>query len=83
MFAMGSIEADRAVKCSGESIKPNRIAQDWSADRYAKHDFVPALGQDLLSLLKAKPEDRILDLGCGDGTLTEKLLPMCAEVSQW
>jgi trans-aconitate methyltransferase len=51
--------------------KPN---QDWKADRYAQHaHFVPALGAPVLELLRPQAGERILDLGCGDGVLTEKI----------
>lgn len=46
----------------------------WNPDSYAKNArFVSDLGEPLLQLLDAKPGEVILDLGCGDGTLTEKI----------
>ena len=48
--------------------------QHWSAERYAKTaHFVPTLGAPVLELLAPKPGEHILDLGCGDGVLTEKI----------
>jgi trans-aconitate methyltransferase len=53
---------------------PSKPNQDWKADRYAEHaHFVPALGAPVLELLNPQAGERILDLGCGDGVLTEKL----------
>jgi len=53
---------------------PGKPGQDWKADRYAQHaHFVPALGAPVLELLKPQLGERILDLGCGDGVLTEKI----------
>jgi trans-aconitate methyltransferase len=55
--------------------------QTWNASRYAANAaFVPALGQPVLDLLQPKPGERILDLGCGDGVLTEKLVAIGAQV---
>lgn len=49
-------------------------SQNWCAAGYAANaHFVPALGQPVLELLQPQAGERILDLGCGDGILTEKL----------
>jgi trans-aconitate methyltransferase len=55
--------------------------QHWSAERYAEAaHFVPALGTPVLELLAPAPGERILDLGCGDGVLTEKIVAAGATV---
>jgi trans-aconitate methyltransferase len=49
--------------------------QHWSARRYAETaHFVPELGAPVLELLAPRGGERILDLGCGDGVLTERIL---------
>ena len=49
--------------------------QTWSANDYAENArFVSDLGQPVLELLSPRSGERILDLGCGDGALTEKLV---------
>jgi trans-aconitate methyltransferase len=48
--------------------------QTWNAAEYDKNArFVSELGTPVLQLLAPKPNERILDLGCGDGVLTKKI----------
>jgi 2-polyprenyl-3-methyl-5-hydroxy-6-metoxy-1,4-benzoquinol methylase len=48
--------------------------QSWQADRYATNArFVAELGAPVIELLVPRPGERVLDLGCGDGALTERL----------
>ena len=48
--------------------------QSWDPERYARNArFVSDLGAPVLELLAPRAGERILDLGCGDGALTEKL----------
>jgi trans-aconitate methyltransferase len=49
--------------------------QEWNPDTYARNArFVSDLGAGVFGLLAPKPGERVLDLGCGDGALTEKLV---------
>ncbi len=46
----------------------------WQPDIYDRNArFVSDLGSPVLAMLQPSPGERILDLGCGDGVLTEKI----------
>lgn len=53
----------------------NQKSQAWSARGYSTHArFVSDLGAPVLALLAPQTGERILDLGCGDGVLTKRLV---------
>jgi trans-aconitate methyltransferase len=53
----------------------------WDAADYAKVGaFVAELGGAALDLLDPQPGERILDIGCGEGTLTKKIVGRGATV---
>ena len=53
----------------------------WSPGDYASNaSFVPALGAAALELLAPQPGELIVDLGCGDGVLTLKIMESGARV---
>jgi trans-aconitate methyltransferase len=57
------------------------MSQSWNPAAYAEIGaFVPTLGAGVLEWLDPKPGERILDLGCGDGQLTRKIVAAGAQV---
>ncbi len=49
-------------------------SQIWNPREYSAHGrFVTDLGANILVWLDPKPEEEILDLGCGDGVLTAQI----------
>ena len=63
------------------AMTPPKPVQRWQADDYAvKGRFVSELARPVVDLLAPRKGERILDLGCGDGVLTEAsppVAPMC------
>lgn len=57
------------------------MQQPWSAQNYAENGrFVADLAGGVFELLNARQGERILDLGCGDGALTKRLVEAGASV---
>jgi len=55
--------------------------QQWRPGAYNSHAaFVSNFGTSVVDLLQVRHGERILDLGCGEGTLAEKLKALGAEV---
>jgi trans-aconitate methyltransferase len=54
--------------------EPKPTGQTWNPTNYATHGrFVANLATGVADLLAPQPGEHILDIGCGDGALTEKL----------
>lgn len=61
--------------------QPAASTSKWNAQDYARvGGFVAELGGAALDLLDPQPGERILDIGCGEGTLTRKIIERGATV---
>jgi SAM-dependent methyltransferase len=62
-------------------IQPAASTSKWDAANYARVGaFVAELGGAALDLLDPQPGERIVDVGCGEGTLTRKIVARGATV---
>ena len=62
-------------------ITPPKAVQRWSASDYARNGrFVQEMAGPVFAMLAPRPGERILDLGCGDGTLTAEIKAAGADV---
>ena len=56
------------------------MTQTWNPETYSRNAaFVPQLGNGALEWLAPEAGERILDLGCGDGQLTERIAAIGSE----
>ncbi|HEX5258065.1 MAG TPA: methyltransferase domain-containing protein, partial [Sphingomicrobium sp.] len=61
--------------------QPAASTSKWDPADYARVGaFVAELGRAALDLLDPQPGERILDVGCGEGTLSKKILERGATV---
>lgn len=59
---------------NARTTAPSVTGQTWDTEAYAANGrFVATLASGVVSLLAPQPGEHILDLGCGDGALTEQL----------
>lgn len=75
----GTVAAPTVVPAAaGTQVNP---ASQWDAADYTSvGSFVPAHGAFILESLAVQPGERVLDVGCGDGSLTAQLQESGARV---
>lgn len=76
------MNSDKNINELSSSPLGDRSYIRWNASLYDnKHDFVAKYGEDVLAWLQPEKDERILDVGCGTGTLTSKLVEAGANVT--
>ncbi len=62
-------------------MKKEEETNEWSVEKYTRHaGFVNELGMPVVALLDPKKGEKILDLGCGEGTLALEIARTGAKV---
>ena len=62
------------MESTSQTEQQTQTGQTWNASQYAANGrFVADLAKGVVDLLAPQAGEHILDLGCGDGALTEQL----------
>jgi trans-aconitate methyltransferase len=74
---------NRSMKSTPQTTQDKQTrTQIWDAAAYAANGrFVADMAGEVFSILYAKAGEHILDLGCGDGALTERIAATGADVT--
>ncbi|MEK6397768.1 MAG: methyltransferase domain-containing protein [Terriglobus sp.] len=70
------------MESTSQTAQQTQTGQTWNASQYAANGrFVADLAKDVVALLAPQAGEHILDLGCGDGALTEQIAAYGVEVT--
>ena len=75
VFCSNAVIFKEREKMKDLKVEINEKSKYWNSEKYEKNArFVSDYGVDVISWLAPKPDEYILDLGCGDGVLTKKIM---------
>lgn len=70
------------MESTSQTAQQTQTGQTWNASQYAANGrFVADLAKDVVALLAPQAGEHILDLGCGDGALTEQIAACGVDVT--